>query len=233
MTPFVTLSASVALALFLGKLSTPFSLTLCLLVGRFYFFCLSFTFHKCPPPGTGGQRCVFSVPAGTLDPGLLLQDLPARPDLERDAARVHTYAEPHLTAATLRWAPPSNRPLLLLVPPAAHACKQPESPLHVDVVGMDLPGFGYTLVYGCQHGYFLAGGSEHRVCKSDGTWTGKMPICRGNKAKRTREKTLRVWRLDSREFFHDTGTWNLLLCVRPLEIEFDAVASHLSHFLVL
>uniref|UniRef100_A0A8C2WGD8 CUB and Sushi multiple domains 3 n=1 Tax=Cyclopterus lumpus TaxID=8103 RepID=A0A8C2WGD8_CYCLU len=59
-----------------------------------------------------------------------------------------------------------------------HACKQPESPLHVDVVGMDLPGFGYTLVYSCQHGFFLAGGSEHRVCKSDGTWTGKMPICR-------------------------------------------------------
>lgn len=46
---------------------------------------------------------------------------------------------------------------------------------------MDLPGFGYTLVYSCQHGYFLAGGSEHRVCKSDGTWTGKMPICRGKK----------------------------------------------------
>uniref|UniRef100_A0AAX7UFR4 CUB and Sushi multiple domains 3a n=1 Tax=Astatotilapia calliptera TaxID=8154 RepID=A0AAX7UFR4_ASTCA len=62
-----------------------------------------------------------------------------------------------------------------------HACKQPESPLHVDVVGMDLPGFGYTLVYSCQHGYFLAGGSEHRVCKSDSTWTGKMPICREKK----------------------------------------------------
>lgn len=65
----------------------------------------------------------------------------------------------------------------LLAP--AHACKQPESPLHVDVAGMDLPGYGYTLVYSCQHGYFLAGGSEHRVCKSDGTWTGKMPVCRG------------------------------------------------------
>lgn len=63
--------------------------------------------------------------------------------------------------------------------PPAHACKQPESPLHVDVAGMDLPGYGYTLVYSCQHGYFLAGGSEHRVCKSDGTWTGKMPVCRG------------------------------------------------------
>lgn len=49
----------------------------------------------------------------------------------------------------------------------------------MDVAGMDLPGYGYTLVYRCQHGYFLAGGSEHRVCKSDGTWTGKMPVCRG------------------------------------------------------
>ncbi|XP_070403552.1 CUB and sushi domain-containing protein 3 isoform X11 [Nothobranchius furzeri] len=65
-----------------------------------------------------------------------------------------------------------------------HACKQPESPLHVDVVGMDLPGFGYTLVYSCQHGYFLAGGSEHRVCKSDGTWTGKMPACRAGEKKK-------------------------------------------------
>lgn len=49
----------------------------------------------------------------------------------------------------------------------------------MDVAGMDLLGYGYTLVYSCQHGYFLAGGSEHRVCKSDGTWTGKMPVCRG------------------------------------------------------
>uniref|UniRef100_A0AAQ4P1M7 CUB and Sushi multiple domains 3a n=1 Tax=Gasterosteus aculeatus aculeatus TaxID=481459 RepID=A0AAQ4P1M7_GASAC len=65
-----------------------------------------------------------------------------------------------------------------------HACKQPESPLHVDVLGMDLPGFGYTLVYSCQQGFFLAGGSEHRVCKNDGTWTGKMPICRGEKTKK-------------------------------------------------
>ncbi|XP_034056770.1 CUB and sushi domain-containing protein 3-like isoform X4 [Gymnodraco acuticeps] len=65
-----------------------------------------------------------------------------------------------------------------------HACKQPESPLHVDVVGMDLSGFGYTLVYSCQHGYFLAGGSEHRVCKNDGTWTGKMPICRAGEKKK-------------------------------------------------
>ncbi|XP_029701072.1 CUB and sushi domain-containing protein 3 isoform X7 [Takifugu rubripes] len=65
-----------------------------------------------------------------------------------------------------------------------HACKQPESPLHVDVAGMDLLGYGYTLVYSCQHGYFLAGGSEHRVCKSDGTWTGKMPVCRAGEKKK-------------------------------------------------
>ncbi|KPP79508.1 CUB and sushi domain-containing protein 3-like, partial [Scleropages formosus] len=59
-----------------------------------------------------------------------------------------------------------------------HSCKQPESPPHVNVVGMDLPSFGYTLIYTCQPGFFLSGGSEHRVCKSDGTWTGKMPLCR-------------------------------------------------------
>ncbi|RXM27789.1 CUB and sushi domain-containing protein 3 [Acipenser ruthenus] len=58
-----------------------------------------------------------------------------------------------------------------------HTCKQPESPPHVNVVGMDLPSIGYTLLYSCQPGFFLSGGSEHRVCKSDGTWTGKMPVC--------------------------------------------------------
>lgn len=45
---------------------------------------------------------------------------------------------------------------------------------------MDLPSLGYTLIYTCQPGFFLAGGSEHRVCKSDGTWTGKVPVCEGN-----------------------------------------------------
>uniref|UniRef100_A0A8C6YAA3 CUB and Sushi multiple domains 3 n=1 Tax=Naja naja TaxID=35670 RepID=A0A8C6YAA3_NAJNA len=48
----------------------------------------------------------------------------------------------------------------------AHSCKQPESPAHTNVAGMDLPS--------------LAGGSEHRVCRSDGTWTGKIPFCEGN-----------------------------------------------------
>uniref|UniRef100_A0A7N6FBD4 CUB and Sushi multiple domains 3a n=1 Tax=Anabas testudineus TaxID=64144 RepID=A0A7N6FBD4_ANATE len=60
----------------------------------------------------------------------------------------------------------------------AHSCKQPRSPANADVVGLDLPSYGYTLVYTCQPGYFLSGGSEHRVCRSDGSWTGKVPVCR-------------------------------------------------------
>ncbi|XP_076768323.1 LOW QUALITY PROTEIN: CUB and sushi domain-containing protein 3 [Arvicanthis niloticus] len=58
-----------------------------------------------------------------------------------------------------------------------HSCKQPESPAHANVVGMDLPSHGYTLIYTCQPGFFLAGGTEHRVCRSDNTWTGKVPVC--------------------------------------------------------
>uniref|UniRef100_A0A803T9B4 CUB and Sushi multiple domains 3 n=1 Tax=Anolis carolinensis TaxID=28377 RepID=A0A803T9B4_ANOCA len=60
-----------------------------------------------------------------------------------------------------------------------HSCKQPESPAHTNVAGMDLPSLGYTLIYTCQPGFFLAGGSEHRVCRSDGAWTGKVPwVCK-------------------------------------------------------
>ncbi|XP_056421688.1 CUB and sushi domain-containing protein 1 isoform X2 [Hyla sarda] len=59
-----------------------------------------------------------------------------------------------------------------------HACRQPETPIHVDVKAIDLPTLGYTLIYICQPGYFLAGGSEHRTCKSDMKWTGKPPICK-------------------------------------------------------
>lgn len=62
----------------------------------------------------------------------------------------------------------------------AHSCKQPETPSHANVAGMDLPSLGYTLIYTCQPGFFLAGGSEHRACRSDGTWTGKVPVCEGN-----------------------------------------------------
>ncbi|XP_054992155.1 CUB and sushi domain-containing protein 1 isoform X1 [Sorex araneus] len=59
-----------------------------------------------------------------------------------------------------------------------HACRQPETPAHVDVRAIDLPAFGYTLVYSCHPGFFLAGGSEHRTCKADMRWTGKSPVCK-------------------------------------------------------
>nr|KAF6460491.1 hypothetical protein HJG59_011409 [Molossus molossus] len=59
-----------------------------------------------------------------------------------------------------------------------HACRQPETPAHADVRAMDLPSFGYTLVYTCHPGFFLAGGSEHRTCKADMKWTGKSPVCK-------------------------------------------------------
>nr|XP_048681763.1 CUB and sushi domain-containing protein 2 isoform X3 [Caretta caretta] len=58
-----------------------------------------------------------------------------------------------------------------------HHCKQPETPSHANVGALDLPSLGYTLIYSCQSGYYLTGGSEHRTCKADGSWTGKPPIC--------------------------------------------------------
>ncbi|XP_072007404.1 CUB and sushi domain-containing protein 3 isoform X6 [Engystomops pustulosus] len=58
-----------------------------------------------------------------------------------------------------------------------HSCKQPESPLHSNVVGIDLPSLGYTLIYTCQPGYLLSGGTEHRICQPDNTWSGKVPVC--------------------------------------------------------
>uniref|UniRef100_A0AAQ5ZUN7 CUB and Sushi multiple domains 1 n=1 Tax=Amphiprion ocellaris TaxID=80972 RepID=A0AAQ5ZUN7_AMPOC len=61
----------------------------------------------------------------------------------------------------------------------AHSCRQPETPSNVDVRSMDLPTLGYTLIYTCQDGFYLAGGSEHRTCKSDGRWSGKPPLCKG------------------------------------------------------
>uniref|UniRef100_A0A3B5LXI6 Uncharacterized protein n=1 Tax=Xiphophorus couchianus TaxID=32473 RepID=A0A3B5LXI6_9TELE len=61
----------------------------------------------------------------------------------------------------------------------AHSCRQPETPSNVDVRAMDLPTLGYTLIYMCQEGFYLSGGSEHRTCKSDGRWTGKPPLCKG------------------------------------------------------
>ncbi|KTG44097.1 hypothetical protein cypCar_00037646, partial [Cyprinus carpio] len=60
----------------------------------------------------------------------------------------------------------------------AHACRQPETPSHVDVKAIDLPTLGYTLMYTCQDGFYLSGGSEHRTCKADGRWSGKPPVCK-------------------------------------------------------
>lgn len=64
---------------------------------------------------------------------------------------------------------------------SAHSCRQPETPSNVDVRSMDLPTLGYTLIYTCQEGFYLAGGSEHRICRSDGRWSGKPPLCKGKK----------------------------------------------------
>ncbi|XP_051688009.2 CUB and sushi domain-containing protein 2 isoform X6 [Oryctolagus cuniculus] len=58
-----------------------------------------------------------------------------------------------------------------------HHCRQPETPTHANVGALDLPSMGYTLIYSCQEGFTLKGGSEHRTCKADGSWTGKPPIC--------------------------------------------------------
>ncbi|XP_078449693.1 CUB and sushi domain-containing protein 3 isoform X2 [Lampetra fluviatilis] len=59
----------------------------------------------------------------------------------------------------------------------SHGCKQQETPENADVGAVELPGLGYTLMYSCQPGFYLAGGSEHRSCRPDGTWSGKTPIC--------------------------------------------------------
>lgn len=134
---------------------------------------------------------VGSVVSFQCQPGHLIQGSSSRtcqPDLTWSGTQPECIRRKHKSCQLVKLSPIHVLSARLLTPvhksflhPPAHACKQPESPLHVDVVGMDLSGFGYTLVYSCQYGYFLAGGSEHRVCKNDGTWTGKMPICRGKK----------------------------------------------------
>uniref|UniRef100_A0A8C7D0Q5 CUB and Sushi multiple domains 3 n=1 Tax=Oncorhynchus kisutch TaxID=8019 RepID=A0A8C7D0Q5_ONCKI len=125
--------------------------------------CIEPTRTTCENPGTpryGSLNRTYGFKVGSMvafqcQPGHLLQGSTTR-----------------LCQADLTWS--GSQPECI-----PHSCKQPESPAHVEVMGMDLPGFGYTLLYSCQTGFFLSGGSEHRICKSDGTWTGKMPICRG------------------------------------------------------
>ncbi|XP_029114257.1 CUB and sushi domain-containing protein 1-like isoform X1 [Scleropages formosus] len=62
----------------------------------------------------------------------------------------------------------------------AHRCHQPELPPHANVRALEIPALGYTLLYTCQPGFLLAGGSELRTCRSDGSWTGKRPTCTPN-----------------------------------------------------
>uniref|UniRef100_A0AAY4DQP8 CUB and Sushi multiple domains 2 n=1 Tax=Denticeps clupeoides TaxID=299321 RepID=A0AAY4DQP8_9TELE len=61
----------------------------------------------------------------------------------------------------------------------AHHCSQPELPPQADVSAIELPSLGYTLIYTCQPGFYLAAGSEHRTCRPDSSWTGKPPLCSG------------------------------------------------------
>lgn len=74
---------------------------------------------------------------------------------------------------------PASSGLTASLLPPAHHCRQPETPTHANVGALDLPSMGYTLIYSCQEGFSLKGGSEHRTCRADGSWTGKPPICLG------------------------------------------------------
>ncbi|XP_036410979.1 CUB and sushi domain-containing protein 2 [Megalops cyprinoides] len=67
----------------------------------------------------------------------------------------------------------------------AHHCSQPELPPQADVSAIELPSLGYTLIYSCQPGFYLAGGSEHRTCRADGSWTGKPPLCAADNRPKT------------------------------------------------
>ncbi|KPP57521.1 hypothetical protein Z043_124745, partial [Scleropages formosus] len=72
---------------------------------------------------------------------------------------------------------PSVAPNPPISPDTAHRCHQPELPPHANVRALEIPALGYTLLYTCQPGFLLAGGSELRTCRSDGSWTGKRPTC--------------------------------------------------------
>uniref|UniRef100_A0A6Q2X998 CUB and Sushi multiple domains 2 n=1 Tax=Esox lucius TaxID=8010 RepID=A0A6Q2X998_ESOLU len=79
----------------------------------------------------------------------------------------------------------------------AHHCSQPEMPSQADVSAIELPSLGYTLIYSCQPGFYLAGGSEHRTCRADGSWTGKPPVCAGMNNRTTYTKPSGVFAKNS------------------------------------
>lgn len=90
---------------------------------------------------------------------------------------LHISSSPLSLFAVLSLICPLPPPSCFLLP--AHHCSQPELPAQSDVRAIELPSLGYTLIYTCQPGFYLAGGSEHRTCRSDGSWTGKPPLCAG------------------------------------------------------
>lgn len=90
---------------------------------------------------------------------------------------LHISNSPPSLFAVLSLICPLPPPSCFLLP--AHHCSQPELPAQSDVRAIELPSLGYTLIYTCQSGFYLAGGSEHRTCRSDGSWTGKPPLCAG------------------------------------------------------
>ena len=55
---------------------------------------------------------------------------------------------------------------------------------------IDLPSFGYTMVYTCHLGFFLSGGFEHRTCKADMKWTGKPPVYKSKSLLRSESGSL-------------------------------------------
>ncbi|XP_066304995.1 CUB and sushi domain-containing protein 1-like [Branchiostoma lanceolatum] len=56
----------------------------------------------------------------------------------------------------------------------------PPAPVHGQIIPMDVPGTGFFAVTACDVGYFLANGSEARVCNvsnEEGSWDGEPTVC--------------------------------------------------------
>lgn len=66
---------------------------------------------------------------------------------------------------------------LILTPPIGTSCGSLSNPLNgaVDVPSRQI---GSTATYSCNAGFSLAG-SQTRVCKSGGSWSGAAPTCQG------------------------------------------------------
>uniref|UniRef100_H2TR21 CUB and Sushi multiple domains 3 n=1 Tax=Takifugu rubripes TaxID=31033 RepID=H2TR21_TAKRU len=127
----------------------------------------------CQEDGTwsGSQFCTYmAFPVFNLEPPCSRGYVGSRVDFQCQQGHLLQGSTNRLCLPDLTWT--GVQPTCI-----PHSCKQPRSPANADVAGIDLPAYGYVLVYTCQPGYFLSGGSEHRVCRSDGSWTGKVPVC--------------------------------------------------------